>query len=75
MMRVRQSPLEVALHPYLSIDWKYVSISKGVNNILTIIDKDGKSKICQINYFSSKDCISSKPLLNIVLFVPLKTVE
>lgn len=48
------SPLEVALHPYLSTDWKYISVSKGVNNTLTIVDKDGKSKMYQINYFSAK---------------------
>lgn len=56
------SPLEVALHPYLSTDWKYVSVSKGVNNTLTIIDKDGKSKMYQINHFSSKDHIKELPV-------------
>ena len=56
------SPLEVALHPYLSTDWKYVSVSKGVNNTLTIIDKDGKSKMYQINHFSSKDRIKALPV-------------
>lgn len=56
------SPLEVALHPYLSTDWKYVSVSKGVNNTLTIIDKDGKSKMYQINRFSSKDRIKALPV-------------
>lgn len=48
------SPLEIALHPFLSTDWKYISVSKGVNNTLTIIDKDGKSKMYQINHFSAK---------------------
>lgn len=56
------SPLEIALHPYLSTDWKYISISKGVNNTLTIIDKDGKSKMYQINHFSSKDRIKELPV-------------
>lgn len=56
------SPLEVALHPYLSTDWKYISVSKGVNNTLTIIDKDGKSKMYQINHFSSKDRIKELPV-------------
>lgn len=56
------SPLEIALHPYLSTDWKYVSVSKGVNNTLTIIDKDGKSKMYQINHFSSKDRIKGLPV-------------
>lgn len=56
------SPLEVALHPYLSTDWKYISISKGVNNTLTIIDKDGKSKMYQINHFSTKDYIKELPV-------------
>lgn len=56
------SPLEVALHPYLSTDWKYVSVSKGVNNTLTIIDKDGKSKMYQINHFSSKDHTKELPV-------------
>ena len=56
------SPLEIALHPFLSTDWKYISISKGVNNTLTIIDKDGKSKMYQINYFSSKDSIKELPV-------------
>lgn len=56
------SPLEVALHPYLSTDWKYVSVSKGVNNTLTIIDKNGKSKMYQINHFSSKDRIKELPV-------------
>lgn len=55
------SPLEIALHPFLSTDWKYISISKGVKNTLTIIDKDGKSKMYQINYFSSKDSIKELP--------------
>ena len=56
------SPLEVALHSYLNIDWKYISVSKGVNNTLTIIDKDGKSKMYQINHFSSKDHIKELPV-------------
>ena len=56
------SPLEVALHPYLNTDWKYISISKGVNNTLTIIDKDGKSKMYQINHFSTKDRIKELPV-------------
>lgn len=56
------SPLEVALHPYLNTDWKYISVSKGVNNTLTIIDKDGKSKMYQINYFSSKDRTKELPV-------------
>lgn len=56
------SPLEVALHPYLNTDWKYISVSKGVNNTLTIIDKDGKSKMYQINHFSSKDRIKELPV-------------
>ncbi len=56
------SPLEVALHPYLSTDWKYVSVSKGVNNTLTIVDKDGKSKMYQINHFSTKDHIKELPV-------------
>lgn len=56
------SPLEVALHPYLSTDWKYVSVSKGVNNTLTIVDKDGKSKTYQINHFSTKDHIKELPV-------------
>ena len=56
------SPLEVALHPYLSMDWKYVSVSKGVNNTLTIINKDGKSKMYQINHFSSKDRTKELPV-------------
>lgn len=51
------SPLEIALHPYLNTDWKYISVSKGINNTLTIIDKNGKSKMYQINHFSSKDRI------------------
>lgn len=56
------SPLEVALHPYLNTDWKYISVSKGVNNTLTIIDKDGKSKMYQINHFSSKDRTKELPV-------------
>lgn len=56
------SPLEVALHPYLNTDWKYISVSKGVNNTLTIVDKDGKSKMYQINHFSSKDHIKELPV-------------
>lgn len=56
------SPLEIALHPYLNTDWKYISVSKGVDNTLTIIDKDGKSKMYQINYFSSKDHIKELPV-------------
>lgn len=56
------SPLEVALHPYLNTDWKYISVSKGVNNTLTIIDKDGKSKMYQINHFSSKDRVKELPV-------------
>lgn len=56
------SPLEVALHPYLNTDWKYVSVSKGVNNTLAIIDKDGKSKMYQINHFSSKDRTKELPV-------------
>lgn len=56
------SPLEVALHPYLNTDWKYISVSKGVNNTLTIIDKNGKSKMYQINYFSTKDHIKELPV-------------
>lgn len=56
------SPLEIALHPYLSTDWKYISVSKGVNNTLTIIDKNGKSKMYQINHFSSKDHIKDLPV-------------
>lgn len=56
------SPLEIALHPYLNTDWKYISVSKGVNNTLTIIDKDGKSKMYQINHFSSKDRIKELPV-------------
>ena len=56
------SPLEVALHPYLNTDWKYLSVSKGVNNTLTIIDKDGKSKMYQINHFSSKDRTKELPV-------------
>lgn len=44
------SSLEIALHPYLNTDWKYISVSKGVNNTLTIIDKNGKSKMYQINH-------------------------
>lgn len=56
------SPLEIALHPYLSTDWKYISVSKGVNNTLTIVDKDGKSKMYQINHFSAKDHIKELPV-------------
>lgn len=56
------SPLEIALHPYLNTDWKYISVSKGINNTLTIIDKDGKSKMYQINHFSSKDHIKELPV-------------
>lgn len=56
------SPLEIALHPYLSTDWKYISVSKGVNNTLTIVDKDGKSKMYQINHFSSKDRTKELPV-------------
>ena len=56
------SSLEIALHPYLNTDWKYISISKGVNNTLTIIDKDGKSKMYQINHFSSKDRTKELPV-------------
>ena len=56
------SPLEIALHPYLNTDWKYISVSKGVNNTLTIIDKNGKSKMYQINHFSSKDHIKDLPV-------------
>lgn len=56
------SPLEVALHPYLNTDWKYISVSRGVNNTLTIIDKDGKSKMYQINHFSSKDRAKELPV-------------
>lgn len=56
------NPLEVALHPYLNTDWKYISVSKGVNNTLTIIDKDGKSKMYQINHFSSKDRVKELPV-------------
>lgn len=56
------SPLEIALHPFLSTDWKYISISKGINNTLTIIDKSGKSKMYQINHFSSKDHIKELPV-------------
>lgn len=56
------SPLEIALRPFLSTDWKYISVSKGVNNTLTIIDKDGKSKMYQINHFSSKDHIKELPI-------------
>lgn len=56
------SPLEIALHPFLSTDWKYISVSKGINNTLTIIDKDGKSKMYQINHFSSKDHIKELPV-------------
>lgn len=56
------SPLEIALHPFLSTDWKYISISKGINNTLTIIDKNGKSKMYQINHFSSKDHIKELPV-------------
>lgn len=56
------NPLEIALHPYLNIDWKYISVSKGVNNTLTIIDKDGKSKMYQINHFSAKDHIKELPV-------------
>lgn len=56
------SPLEVALHPYLNTDWKYISVSKGINNTLTIVDKNGKSKMYQINHFSSKDRIKELPV-------------
>lgn len=56
------SPLEIALHPYLNTDWKYISVSKGINNTLTIIDKNGKSKMYQINHFSSKDRIKELPV-------------
>ena len=56
------SPLEIALHPYLNTDWKYISVSKGINNTLTIIDKDGKSKMYQINHFSSKDRTKELPV-------------
>lgn len=56
------SPLEIALHPYLNTDWKYISVSKGVNNTLTIIDKDEKSKMYQINHFSSKDRTKELPV-------------
>lgn len=56
------SPLEIALHPYLNTDWKYISVSKGVNNTLTIIDKNGKLKMYQINHFSSKDHIKDLPV-------------
>lgn len=56
------SPLEIALHPYLNTDWKYISVSKGVNNTLTIIDKDGKSRMYQINHFSSKNHIKELPV-------------
>lgn len=56
------SPLEIALHPYLNTDWKYISVSKGVNNTLTIIDKNGKSKMYQINHFSTKDHIKELPV-------------
>lgn len=56
------SPLEVALHPYLNTDWKYISVSKGINNTLTIVDKSGKSKMYQINHFSSKDRIKELPV-------------
>lgn len=56
------SPLEIALHPYLSTDWKYISVSKGVNNTLTIVDKDGKSKMYQINHFSAKDRTKERPV-------------
>lgn len=56
------SPLEIALHPYLNTDWKYISVSKGVNNTLTIVDKNGKSKMYQINHFSSKDRTKELPV-------------
>ena len=56
------SPLEIALYPYLNTDWKYISVSKGINNTLTIIDKNGKSKMYQINHFSSKDHIKELPM-------------
>lgn len=66
------SPLEIALHPFLSTDWKYISVSKGVNNTLTIIDKNGKSKMYQINHFSSKDHIKELPVQILKLLIKKK---
>lgn len=35
--------LTVARHPYISMDYEYITLTKGINHILTTVRKDGKT--------------------------------
>lgn len=36
-----KTPLEIAMHPYLSSNYEYITITKGCNHILTVVKEDG----------------------------------
>ena len=38
---VAKTPLEIAMHPYLSSNYEYITITKGCNHIFTIVKEDG----------------------------------
>lgn len=36
-----KTPLEIAMHPYLSSNYEYITITKGCNHVFTIVKEDG----------------------------------
>ena len=48
------SPLEAAKNPYVDMTYDYISLTRGLDHILTVVDKQGKSWRTRFLIFSMK---------------------